>query len=133
MLHPVYKPPALCTKAKVAKGGGGVFVGHYGIMNSHPLRRMCFEQYQPVHVQGTCFAFISFWVRPFTFIVYVCILQLTTPLPFTGLRFRRGLPVTLCLLLLLLSSRLFQLLSEVPRLLGSFDPCLFSLLFFLTL
>ena len=27
-------PPALCTKAKVAKGGGeGVFAGHYGIYN----------------------------------------------------------------------------------------------------
>ena len=29
-------PPALCTKAKVAKGGGEgrVFAGHYGIMSS---------------------------------------------------------------------------------------------------
>ena len=33
MSHPAYKPsPAFCTKAKVAKGGGGggVFTGHYG-------------------------------------------------------------------------------------------------------
>ena len=33
------------------------------------------------------------WVRPFTLIVHVCIRQLTAHLPFTGLRFRRGLPV----------------------------------------
>ena len=30
MSHPTYKsPPVFCTKAKVAKGGGGVFAGHY--------------------------------------------------------------------------------------------------------
>ena len=32
MSLPAYKPPALCTKAKVAKGGG-VFAGHYGTMD----------------------------------------------------------------------------------------------------
>ena len=26
----VQAPPPFCTKAKVAKGGGGVFAGHYG-------------------------------------------------------------------------------------------------------
>ena len=28
---PPISPPAFCTKAKVAKGGGGDFAGHYGI------------------------------------------------------------------------------------------------------
>ena len=49
MSHPAYKPPpALCTKAKVAKGGG-VFAGQYGnteekyeyIILDSPLWRIC--------------------------------------------------------------------------------------------
>ena len=33
MLHPVYKPfPALCTKAKVAKGGA-ILAGYYSIFH----------------------------------------------------------------------------------------------------
>ena len=43
MSHPAYKPPpAVCSKAKVAKrggggGGGGVFAGHYGTKTYKPL------------------------------------------------------------------------------------------------
>ena len=42
-MHLAYKPPpppslAFCTEAKVAKGGGGVFVGHYGTHKESEVR-----------------------------------------------------------------------------------------------
>ena len=53
----VQAPPAFCSEAKVAKGGGGIFAGHYGTYTYHYIIIVCVSYLEDGIFVHVCFLF----------------------------------------------------------------------------